>query len=103
MRKVMNNTLDFFKNSMATIGAVGQEFLSKISGCWNGNISTVKWRLGGDSFYLGYNLKYDDCNRLHNAVFGAGDDLRNYILLQRVYGLRLQRQRHPSAARRAHE
>ena len=44
-------------------------------GCWNGNISTVKWRLGGDSFYLGYNLKYDDCNRLRNAVFGTGDNL----------------------------
>ena len=44
-------------------------------GCWNGNISTVKWRLGGDSFYLGYDLKYDDCNRLRNAVFGTGDNL----------------------------
>ena len=44
-------------------------------GCWNGNVSTVKWRLGGDSFYLGYNLKYDDCNRLRNAVFGTGDNL----------------------------
>ena len=48
-------------------------------GCWNGNISTVKWRLGGDSFYLGYNLKYDGAGRLYGAVFGAGDGLRNYM------------------------
>ena len=44
-------------------------------GCYNGNISTVKWKSGSVGFYHGYNLKYDGCNRLYSAVFGTGDDL----------------------------
>ncbi len=50
-------------------------------GCYNGNISTMKWR-SGNSSYSGYNLKYDDSNRLSSAVFGSGDNLgsnRNYF------------------------
>ena len=46
-------------------------------GCWNGNISTVKWRSGSES-WQGYNLKYDGSNRLYGAVFGTGDDLTGY-------------------------
>ena len=50
-------------------------------GCWNGNISTVKWRSGSDP-WQGYNLKYDGCNRLYSAAYGSGDNLtseRNYF------------------------
>ena len=51
-------------------------------GRWNGNISTVKWRSGGNASFQGYNLKYDGCNRLYSAVYGDGDNLtghRNYF------------------------
>ena len=51
-------------------------------GCWNGNISTVKWRSVSNGTYEGYNLKYDGCNRLYSAVYGSGDNLtgnRNYF------------------------
>ncbi len=44
-------------------------------GCWNGNISTVKWRSVSNGTYEGYNLKYDGCNRLYSAVYGSGDNL----------------------------
>ena len=44
-------------------------------GCWNGNISTMKWRSGDNGLYDGYNLKYDGNNRLYSAVFGSGDNL----------------------------
>lgn len=44
-------------------------------GCYNGNISSVKWKNGNNASVQGYNLEYDDCNRLCNAVFGAGNDL----------------------------
>ena len=47
-------------------------------GCWNGNISTVKWKSGGDNTFKGYNLKYDGAGRLYGAVFGTGDDLTGY-------------------------
>lgn len=44
-------------------------------GCFNGNISTFKWKNGtGDSFQ-GYNLEYDGNNRLTHASFGAGEKL----------------------------
>ena len=43
-------------------------------GCWNGNISTMKWRSGDNGFYEGYNLKYDGNNRLYSAAFGSGDN-----------------------------
>lgn len=51
-------------------------------GCYNGNISTFKWKGGTDNDYRGYNLKYDDNNRLKNAVFATGDKLtsnKNYF------------------------
>lgn len=44
-------------------------------GCYNGNISTMKWKANDDISYLGYNFKYDDNNRLKKAVFGTGDKL----------------------------
>ena len=48
-------------------------------GRWNGNISTVKWKNANDGdVYQGYNLKYDGCNRLYDAVYGRGDNLTNY-------------------------
>ena len=47
-------------------------------GCWNGNISTVKWRSGSNGSYEGYNLKYDGCNRLHSAVYGEGNNLTSH-------------------------
>ena len=47
-------------------------------GCYNGNISTIKWKADNDNFYQGYNLKYDANNRLYNAVFGADDNLTSY-------------------------
>ena len=48
-------------------------------GCWNGNVSTVKWKGHGDGgVYQGYNLEYDGCNRLRGAVYGEGDNLSNY-------------------------
>lgn len=43
---------------------------------YNGNISTIKWS-SGDNNYRGYNLEYDDCNRLCNATFGDGSNLTN--------------------------
>ena len=46
-------------------------------GRWNGNISTVKWRSGSGSFE-GYNLEYDGCGRLCDAVYGYGDNLTGY-------------------------
>ena len=46
-------------------------------GCYNGNISTMKWKTGSDS-YQGYNLKYDSNNRLTSAVFGREDNLTSY-------------------------
>ncbi len=52
------------------------------SACYNGNISTVKWKARGDNSYQGYNLRYDGCNRLLSAVFGTGDGLegnQNYF------------------------
>lgn len=47
-------------------------------GCYNGNISTVKWKRGDYGPYQGYNLKYDGSNRLTCAVFGEGDNLTSY-------------------------
>ena len=47
-------------------------------GCYNGNISTVKWKTDNNNFYQGYNLKYDNNNRLTDAVFGGGDNLTSY-------------------------
>ena len=48
------------------------------SACYNGNISTVKWKARNDSQYKGYNLRYDGCNRLYSAVYGEGDNLTSY-------------------------
>jgi RHS repeat-associated protein len=43
--------------------------------CYNGNISTMKWKMGSDNSFQGYNLKYDGNNRLTSAVFGTGNNL----------------------------
>ena len=58
------------------------------SACYNGNISTVRWKARNDSEYKGYNLRYDGCNRLYLALFGTGDNLtgnRNYFNEQAEY------------------
>ena len=47
-------------------------------GCWNGNVSTVKWKSSGDASFQGYNLKYDGSNRLYSAVYGEGDNLTDF-------------------------
>ena len=47
-------------------------------GCYNGNISTVKWKALQDNSCHGYNLEYDDCNRLTSAFYGSGDNLTSY-------------------------
>ena len=47
-------------------------------GCWNGNVSTVKWKTDGNSFWQGYNMRYDGAGRLQSAVFGSGDNLTSY-------------------------
>lgn len=44
-------------------------------GCYNGNISSLRWKADGDAFYRGYNLKYDDVNRLYLANYGSGPNL----------------------------
>ena len=42
---------------------------------YNGNISTIKWKTAGDISCQGYNLEYDENNRLTCATFGSGDNL----------------------------
>lgn len=44
-------------------------------GCYNGNISTLKWQASNDNVCQGYNLKYDANNRLYHAIYGTGDNL----------------------------
>ncbi len=48
------------------------------SACYNGNISTVRWKARNDSEYKGYNLRYDGCNRLCSAVYGEGSNMTSY-------------------------
>jgi RHS repeat-associated protein len=58
------------------------------SACYNGNISTVKWKARNSNSYQGYNMRYDGCNRLYLALFGTGDNLtgnRNYFNEQAEY------------------
>lgn len=48
---------------------------------YNGNISTIKWKSRNNSYH-GYNITYDESNRMSNAIFGSGDNLtsnRNYF------------------------
>ena len=46
-------------------------------GCYNGNISTMKWMSCNDEEYRGYNFKYDGSNRLRRSFYGTGDSLAN--------------------------
>lgn len=51
-------------------------------GCYNGNISTVKWTRDGSGYVQGYNFEYDENNRLHYAAYGIGENLtssKNYF------------------------
>ena len=51
-------------------------------GCYNGNISTVKWTRDGSVYVQGYNFEYDENNRLHYAAYGTGENLtgsKNYF------------------------
>ena len=45
---------------------------------YNGNISAYKWKNRNDNDYKGYVLKYDDNNRLREAVYGEGNTLSSY-------------------------
>lgn len=56
-----------------------QEELSYADGpgtpCWNGNVSSMRWKNYGYSPKRGYRFTYDDAGRLTQAVYGEGDGL----------------------------
>ena len=43
--------------------------------CYNGNISSVKWKDKTSSITKGYKFSYDDANRLTQGIYGEGDAL----------------------------
>lgn len=43
--------------------------------CFNGNISSMTWKVTGDSLTRGYKLSYDALSRLTNAEYGEGVSL----------------------------
>ena len=45
------------------------------SPCYNGNISSVKWKDKTSSTTKGYKFFYDDANRLTQGIYGEGDAL----------------------------
>ena len=45
---------------------------------YNGNISAYKWKNRDESDFKGYIFKYDDNNRLREAVYGQGNNLASY-------------------------
>jgi RHS repeat-associated protein len=42
--------------------------------CYNGNISTMQWQ-ASPSLWRGYKFRYDDLNRLKDAVYGEGQNI----------------------------
>ena len=42
--------------------------------CYNGNISAMQWQ-ASSSLWRGYKFRYDDLNRLKDAVYGEGQDI----------------------------
>ncbi len=47
-------------------------------GCYNGNISTMEWKGKDETYFRGYNLKYDGNNRLYDAAYGEYEQLADY-------------------------
>ena len=45
--------------------------------CYNGNISSIKWRHSKYDTKQGYKYTYDNANRLTQATFGTGDAIAN--------------------------
>ena len=43
--------------------------------CWNGNVSSMRWKNYGYSPKRGYRFTYDDACRLTQALYGEGDGL----------------------------
>lgn len=43
--------------------------------CYNGNISSMRWKSEGDANTRGYRFSYDGLNRLINAEYGEKDDI----------------------------
>lgn len=54
--------------------------------CYNGNISSMTWKLADETFLRGYKFAYDGSNRLTSATYGEGNTIaatgsRNYTEL----------------------
>lgn len=48
--------------------------------CYNGNISSMKWQVFGDSIITrGYQYSYDGLNRMTNALYAEGDSLKENL------------------------
>ena len=47
--------------------------------CYNGNISSIKWKAGMETTARGYKFTYDGLSRLKNAVYGEGDNLTSNV------------------------
>ena len=45
--------------------------------CYNGNISSIRWKHNTSSTKRGYKFTYDNANRLTQATFGTGDAIAN--------------------------
>ncbi|HJD76375.1 MAG TPA: RHS repeat-associated core domain-containing protein [Bacteroides reticulotermitis] len=43
--------------------------------CYNGNISSMKWKASTDPYIRGYCFEYDSLSRLKNAAYGEGEEL----------------------------
>lgn len=43
------------------------------TGCYNGNISSIKWKDKTSSTFRGYKFNYDGANRLTQGTYGEGD------------------------------
>ena len=47
--------------------------------CYNGNISSIKWKAGTETTARGYKFTYDGLSRLKNAIYGEGDNLTSNV------------------------
>ena len=47
--------------------------------CWNGNISTIRWKDGARNPKRGYKFAYDNAGRLTQATYGQGEDLTSNV------------------------
>ncbi|WP_238567926.1 DUF6443 domain-containing protein [Flavobacterium sp. ASV13] len=51
--------------------------ITGLSPLYNGNILEVLWRTGSDNIYRGYGYKYDNLNRLKNAIYEKSGSTTN--------------------------